>query len=34
MRWSLGKKVRKKLEDFEAKIQITAQITRLKVVKK
>ena len=29
----MGKKLRKNLEDFEAKIQITAQITRLKVVK-
>ena len=29
----MEKKVRKNLEDFEAKIQITAQITRLKVVK-
>ena len=33
-RLSLEKKVRKNLEDFEVKIQITAEITRLKVVKK
>ena len=30
----IGKKSTKNLEDFEAKIQITAQIMRLKVVKK
>ena len=33
-RLTLEKKVRKNLEDFEAKIQIIAQITRLKVVNK